>query len=171
MRTSLPASYDRLPAPVNIADTRLCVRGCCFTQTCVLSRSPPNGSVCNFKDDPMLCCSRRVVHALIERRVYVAVVRDRRRCNWACIKRYVPFMVKHAIRVPFRNRMYVLHAKHTDHSHLAVIELTSPIHTRKNTHIYQLAHLRIPCRRIQVIRMFVFAYMLCAVPGRRSYDS
>ena len=143
-----------LPAPVNIADPRLCVRGCCFTQTCVWSRSPPNGSVRNFNDDPILCCSRPVVHALIERRVYDAVVRDKRWCSWAYIKRYVPFMVKHAIRVPFRNHVYVLHAKHKDHSHIAVIEFTSPIHTLKNTHIFQLAHLRISCR-IQVIRMYV----------------
>ena len=150
-----------LPTPANIAEPRLCVRGCCFTQTCVWSRSPPNGSVWNFLDDPVMCCSRPVVHAMIERRVHAAVVRDRRRCKCTCIKRYVPFTVTQAIRMPFRKRMYVLHAKHTGHSHLAVIEAASPIHILKNTHIFQVAHLRIACC-IQVIRMFVVCvHVMC----------
>ena len=120
----------------------------------------PNGSVWNFQNDPIMWCSDPVVHALIGRRVYVAVVLDRRRCYWTAIKRNVLCMGKPAIHVPFRNRMYVLHAKHTDHSHLAGLEFTSPIHILKNTHMLQFAHLRIPCR-IQVIRMYFCIHVMC----------
>ena len=40
-----------------------------YTDMCLESTPTPNGSVWNFKDDPIMCCSRPVVHELVERRV------------------------------------------------------------------------------------------------------